>query len=132
MDQPSGNPPQRPLTFYFDGDCGFCGWIVGRLARIDFFRQVSWTPYQSLEEPPTGLTWADLDRSAYLETGRGRLYQGFYAFRMLSLRLVPLLPLAPILWVPGVNLAGVAVYRWVARNRYRLSRCRVRLPRAGR
>ena len=112
-------------VLYYDGDCSFCTRVVRSLSRIDFFSQIVWTPYQTLEKPPRGLSWADLDDAAYMDTGLGNLHEGFYAFRMLTLRLVPLLPLAPIFWFPGVNIMGVAVYRWVARNRYRLSRCKI-------
>ncbi len=93
---------------------------------------MTWTPFQSLEQPPPGLSWDDLDRAAYLDTGRGRLHRGYYAFRMLTLRLLPLLPLAPIFWFPGVVPAGVAAYGWIARNRYRISRCRIPTRKAGR
>jgi hypothetical protein len=87
---------------------------------------MTWLPYQDLETPPHGLSWEDLDRAAYLDDpGQGRLYEGFYAFRMLTLRLIPLLPLAPLFWFPGVHLVGVAIYRWVARNRSHLSTCRL-------
>ena len=108
---------------YYDGDCGLCNTFVGWLARLDFSHLITWTPYQSLKRPPGGLTWTDLERSAYLETGNGRLYEGFYAFRMITLKIWPLLPLAPIIWMPGMNLLGVSMYRWVARNRCRLSKC---------
>ena len=77
------------------------------------------------------MAWADLDRAAYLSTGKGRLHQGFYGFRMLTLRLLPLVPLAPIFWLPGMNLLGVAVYRWIARNRYRISACWTETPKSG-
>ena len=112
-------------AFYYDGDCGLCAWVVRWLSRADLFKRIAWVPYQTLEQPPHGLSWNDLDRAAYLDTGRGRLHEGFYGFRMLALRIAPLLPLAPILWFPGVSRLGVPVYRWVARNRYRLSRCRI-------
>lgn len=112
-------------AFYYDGDCDFCTRVVRGLSRIDFFRQVQWVPFQALEEPLPGLTWQDLDRAAYLSTGQGRLHEGFYGFRMLTLRLLPLVPLAPLFWFPGMNLLGVPVYRWIARNRYRISACRV-------
>ena len=112
-------------VFYYDGDCGFCTRVVGWLARTDFFGKITWTPFQTLDNPPFDLTWADLDRAAYLDTGRGRLHRGFYAIRMLTLRLLPLLPLAPILWFPGTNLVGVPAYRWIAENRYRISGCRI-------
>lgn len=118
--------------FYYDGNCGFCTWVVQGLSRIDTFRQVQWIPFQSLEEPPHGLSWEDLDRSAYLDTGRGGLHEGFYSVRMLTLRLLPLVPLVPVFWFPGMNLLGTAVYRWIARNRYRISHCHIPTPKFGR
>ena len=118
--------------FYYDGNCSFCTWVVRGLSRIDSFRQVQWIPFQSLEEPPQGLSWEDLDRAAYLDTRRGGLHEGFYSFRMLTLRLWPLVPLAPVFWFPGMNLLGPAGYRWIARNRYRISRCRILPPKLGR
>ena len=111
-------------TLYYDGNCGFCTRVVQGLSRMDPLRQVQWIPFQSLEEPPQGLSWEDLDRAAYLDTGRGNLHEGFYSFRMLTLRLLPLVPLAPLFWFPGMNLLGVPLYRWIARNRYRTSACR--------
>ncbi|MDE2938652.1 MAG: DCC1-like thiol-disulfide oxidoreductase family protein [Chloroflexota bacterium] len=127
---------------YYDGECGFCTLSVRALALADFFRVVTWTSYQELDEPPSGLAWEDLDAAAYLEVRKGssqsgdgpeeerRLYQGFYAFRMLTLRLPPLMPLAPLLWLPGVNRLGESTYKWVAANRYRISRsCRLKAGR---
>ena len=116
-------------TFYYDGDCGLCAGVVRWLSQADLFNHVAWVPSQTQEQPPCGLSWDDLDAAAYLDTGRGALHEGFDGFRMLTLRLLPLLPLAPILWFPGARRLGVPAYRWVARNRYRLSRCRI--PGAG-
>jgi predicted DCC family thiol-disulfide oxidoreductase YuxK len=126
-----GAAPRR-WAFYYDGDCGFCIRVVRWLARLDWLRQVTWTAYQSLEQLPQGLSREDLDRAAYLEdTRRQRRFRGFYAFRRLTLRLPPLLPLAPLFWFPGVDLVGRAVYRWVAANRQRISRCRAPGRRSG-
>ncbi len=117
--------PPRRWVFYYDGDCGFCTRVARWLARLDLLRQVTWTPYQSLDQPPQDLSWEDLNQAAYLEhSHRHRLYRGFYAFRRLTLWLPPLLPLAPLFWFPGVALAGRVLYRWVAANRQRISRCR--------
>jgi hypothetical protein len=68
-----------------------------------------------------GLTWADLDRAAYLHTPDGRLHEGFHAFRRIALDIPALVPLAPFFWLPGVGLIGVPLYRWVARSRKRIS-----------
>jgi len=109
---------------YYDGDCGFCERVKRWFSRMDFLGCIEWSPYQALERPPQGLSWNDLDQAAYLDTGRANLKEGFYAFRMLTLRLLPLIPLAPIFWLPGINLLGEALYIWVARNRFRLAGCR--------
>ena len=116
---------RRKWVFYYDGACGFCTAVVRTLRRGDFFHLITWIPYQSLDQPPPGLSWDDLDLGIYLDTGRDHHHRGFYAFRMLTLRLLPLIPLAPLFWFPGVSLAGAPVYRWVARNRYRFSGCRI-------
>ena len=131
---------RRTWVLYYDGDCGFCTWWVRLLARLDFLRLVAWTDFRALSAPPLGLSWEDLDAAAYLEVkgrsrqptasgeGGSKLYRGFYAFRMLILRLPLLLPMAPLLWLPGVNRLGEAAYAWVAANRYRISRrCRLKL-----
>jgi len=129
-----GAAPMRKV-FYYDADCGFCTWTVRWLKRCDWFDRVTWTSFQSLDRPPAPLSWEELDQAAYLDDGRGVLSGGFYAFRLLTLRLWPLMPLAPILWFPGMQYPGVAVYRWVANNRYRISACRLPVrgadPRSG-
>ena len=112
------------LVFLYDADCRFCTSLARWLSKVDVFQRVIWTPYQSLEEPPPGLSWEDLGRSAYLMgASKGRHWEGFDAFCMLTVRLPLLAPLAPILWFPGVRAVGAPVYRWVARNRYRIFGC---------
>ena len=125
--RPSSVRRPAPWVFYYDGDCGFCLRWVNRLRRLDRAGQVSWVAFQSLPEPPRGVTWDDLKRAAYLDphpdTGAGPLHEGFYAFRQLSRRIPLLFPLAPLFWLPGMGRLGQPVYRWIAANRYRLS-CR--------
>jgi predicted DCC family thiol-disulfide oxidoreductase YuxK len=123
-----GRPPPencRAWKFYYDGDCGLCRRLVRGLSRLDFGRAITWISFQSLERPPQSLSWSDLDRAAFLELDTGDLLEGFYAFRMLTLKVPSLWPLAPLFWLPGVHVPGRAIYRWVAANRYRLSRCTV-------
>ena len=112
--------PGRWLCYY-DGSCGFCCGVVRCLSSLDFFGRVAWIPYQSLEEPSSGLSWEDLESAVYLKRGQGRFYRGFYAFRMLSAGILPLAPLLPLLWLPGVRFLGEALYAHIARNRCYLS-----------
>ena len=108
---------------YYDGKCQFCRGIATLFWCLDLFALVKWIPHQSLESPPNGLVWNDLRQAAYLETQHGQIYGGFYAFRMLSLRLIPLFPLIPILWIPGLNILGTAIYNWIARHRHHFGIC---------
>jgi predicted DCC family thiol-disulfide oxidoreductase YuxK len=111
--------PQRPYTFYYDGDCGFCTRVVRLLAAADLRRRVRWRAFQSLEALPGDLTPADFRREAYIQHG-DVLEGGFYSFRRLTLVLPLLWPLAPLAWFPGMHLLGDPAYAWVARNRTRL------------
>ena len=111
---------------YYDGECALCETARRWLSRLDVSRSVDWTAYQSLRQPPRGLSWPDLESAMWLNTGSGRSVRGFYAFRMLALRLPPLTALAPALWLPGIGRVGEWAYGWVARNRCRLSSCLVR------
>ena len=113
-----------PSTFIYDADCGMCASTVRLLRRLDWRGRVSWISAQSLDTPPSGLSWEDLDRSAYLETPTGDLHEGFFAIRELLLRLPMTAPIAALMLLPGLSMAGVPAYRWVARNRNRLSGCK--------
>ena len=108
--------------FYYDGDCGLCCGSVKWLDRLDFDCQVAWIPFQSLGKQPDNLSWEDLHRSAYLVAGQGERHEGFYAFRKLTLRMPSLWPLVPIFRIPGIQVPGRVIYRWIALNRYRLTR----------
>jgi predicted DCC family thiol-disulfide oxidoreductase YuxK len=109
--------------FYYDRDCGLCRRVVKWLSRMDCGHAITWIAFQSLERPPHCLSWSDLDRAAYLEAEKGVLLEGFDALRMLTRKVPFLWPLSPFFWFPGIQVPGRAVYRWVAANRYRLSRC---------
>ncbi len=114
------------FRLYYDGECKLCVKTASVLSRMDLRKRVRWVAYQTLQQPPAGLGWQDLERSVYLESVDGLLHEGFYAFRALSKLLPPLLPFAPVLWVPGVGRIGSAVYRLIARNRARiLGGCRL-------
>ena len=111
---------------YYDGECALCETARRWLSRLDVSRSVDWTAYQSLLEPPRGLSWLDLESAMWIDTGSGKLLRGFHAFRMLACRLPPLTALAPLLWLPGMARLGEWAYGLVARNRCRLSNCLVR------
>ncbi len=110
-------------VFYYDGDCGMCLRLVRWLERMDSHGRITWTPYQSLDEPPTGITREDMDQAAYLISDAGEVREGFYAIRDLLTKLPALALLGALMRLPGAGLIGRPVYRLVARNRRRLSSC---------
>jgi hypothetical protein len=48
----------------------------------------------------------------------GRLSEGFFFLRRLSLKMPLLMPLVPVLYLPGAGWVGQRVYDWVARRRF--------------
>ena len=103
---------------YYDGACKLCITAREWIGKLDFFKVVTWIPYQGLREPPPGLSWSDLDSAAYIYVRTtGAWYRGFYALKMLSIKLIPLLPFAPLLWLPGAHIIGEATYAWISNHR---------------
>ena len=113
----------KSQVLIYDADCRLCAILARWLSKADVLHRITWTPYQNLEVPPSGLSWDDLKRSAYLVGIGQQHFEGFYAFRMLTVRIRLLTPLAPVFWFPGMSVIGAALYRWVARNRYRFFGC---------
>jgi predicted DCC family thiol-disulfide oxidoreductase YuxK len=111
---------------YYDGDCGLCLATVETLGRFESRHAIKWVAYRESDTLPPGISWSDLGRSVYVHSAHDdAVYEGFYAVRILLSEFRHLQPLAAFLSAPGVDRLGVAVYRWVARNRHRLSGCRL-------
>ena len=110
-------------TFYYDGDCGMCAATVRWLRRLDWRNRIEWEAAEAIDSPPSGVTRQDLDRSAYLVCAPRENHEGFFAFRKMFMVMPLLFPLGALMWVPGVHLIGVPVYRLVADNRHKISRC---------
>ncbi len=108
-------------TVIFDGDCGFCRrWIrIGR--RLDWLGRMRWRARMDpgvQQEFPQLSGEETLNRMVTIRPD-GKTYGGFYAVRDIALHL-PLTSLpALLLYIPGVSLIGVPVYKWIAKNRHR-------------
>ena len=115
-------------VFYYDGECGMCVSFVRLLGRFDGPQRITWTAYQSLDAPPAGLSWDDLDRAAYLMTNSGELHKGYFAIGALLTRIDRLAVVATLMSVPGSSWLGQAIYSIISRNRRRLPFCRTAGP----
>jgi predicted DCC family thiol-disulfide oxidoreductase YuxK len=115
----------RPVrdTVLYDGHCRFCRSQIALLRRLDITGRLEFT---SLHDPHVVTTFPELTQDELLEEmvlvdTRGRAWRGAEAVRYLSRRLVALWPLALPLHFPGSMPLWTALYRLVARNRYRIA-----------
>ena len=114
--------PARDTVLY-DGACRFCRRRVANLRTLDRGRRLD---FVSLHDDRVAREFPELPRDRLLEEmfvvdTSGQARGGATAVRYLSRRLPLLWPLAPLLHVPGSLAAWNWLYRFVARNRMRLS-----------
>lgn len=111
----------RHGVLVYDGQCGFCLESVKRLRVLDVFGWVELQDVHAVND--SGRLHPDLTaercRSEMVLIGPdGRLTGGFDAFVRLTRRLPLLMPLAPLVHLPGAAWMGRPIYRWVAAHRY--------------
>ncbi len=107
----------------FDGECVFCQNQVHRLNRWDWRKRLA---FLSLHEPTVAEKYPDLTREALLDqmwlvNDDGMRLGGADAVRRLSLLLPMLMPLAPLMHIPG----AMPLWRWAygqdAKRRFQLA-----------
>lgn len=106
----------------YDGHCGLCGRTIQLLRAFDLFDRLTFVDFRVLDNgavqrltgPPIDLD--RLERDMAVVTGT-RLQWGFKGYR----RLASVLPvgwlIAPLLYLPGVTVAGETVYAWISERR---------------
>ena len=110
-------------TVLYDGQCRFCRRQIEILRRLDVWGHLR---FVSLHDPVVGRDFPELDhddlmRQMYVVDTSGRARGGAESVRYLSRRLPLLWPIALPLHVPGSMPVWNALYRLVARNRYRIA-----------
>ena len=121
-------PTRTPkAVVLFDGDCAFCQRSVRLLKSFDWFGRLAFQNARDRELWPASaepLSMPALLEEMHVVTpDRRRAFAGFSAFRWMAWRMLPTLPLAPLLHLPGAAWIGNRVYRWIAKNRYKLVPC---------
>lgn len=111
------------MIVIYDGECAFCRKQVARLDNWDTQGRIA---YMSLHDEEVYRTWPHLSKDALMEAmclvdSDGSTHWGPDVFRVLSRRLPALWWLAPFMRIPFTRSLQRTVYRWVARQRYKLS-----------
>ena len=125
MDTNLPTPHERPQAdvVIYDGDCRICTAQVSKLPWWDCQGKLA---YLSLHDPEVAERWPDLPHERLMQEmcivdTDGNRHWGPAAIRYLTLRLRRLWLAIPLAFFPGSMLLWGPLYRWVARNRYRLS-----------
>ncbi|MEP6915698.1 MAG: DCC1-like thiol-disulfide oxidoreductase family protein, partial [Acidobacteriota bacterium] len=122
-------PRLPPLKLLYDGECGFCDQSVRILQTFDVWNRVrplaiqEAMPLLAAHHVPAD---AALDQMHIVEGDR--IVHGFRAFRRFAWVTPYFLPIAPLLYVPGVPQLGQLIYAAIAKRRYRIS-CAIGGPR---
>ena len=108
----------------YDDQCPMCTFQMRVLSWLDWFNVTTLLPMSNprVSEIAPTLTHDDLSAAIHCVTPSGQIYRGARCIRYIGLRLPLLIPLALILWIPGVIWIAEQIYAWVSRNRYVLSR----------
>jgi predicted DCC family thiol-disulfide oxidoreductase YuxK len=113
----------RRHHFLYDGSCGICRKTVSVLSRLDVRRRLVFhdalNRWSSIRALFPSLRQDDCLETMHVVTASGEVKTGFDAYRAISWSIPLFWPIAPLLYVPGVPLAGRRVYARVARNRHR-------------
>jgi predicted DCC family thiol-disulfide oxidoreductase YuxK len=118
-------PDERPEAdiVIYDGQCRICTSQIHKLPSWDRQGKLA---YLSLHDPEVRRRWPDLSHERMMQEmvivdRHGNRHWGAEAVRYLSRRLRRLAWASPFLHFPGSMFLWRPLYRWIARNRYRLS-----------
>ena len=111
-------------TVLYDGDCPLCTFQKQMLTWLDWFNVVRFVSIADAQVQglAPSISREDLLEAIHCLAADGRIHRGARCIRFVGLRMPLLVPLALILWIPGVILLAELVYQWISRNRHLLSR----------
>lgn len=107
-------------TLLFDGDCGFCTWVVGQ-ARRWLRPRATIVHWQGADLGALGVTAQECANSIQFVYADGtHVAEGRAVAALLKSSSLPWPAVGRVVEAPGVIALADAAYRLVARNRYRL------------
>jgi predicted DCC family thiol-disulfide oxidoreductase YuxK len=108
----------------YDDECPLCTFQMRLLTWLDWRNALAIVPLSDARahDVAASIPREDLAAAIHCVTPAGRIYRGARCLRFVGMRLPLMVPLALLLWIPGVIQIAEIVYGWVSRNRLVLSR----------
>jgi predicted DCC family thiol-disulfide oxidoreductase YuxK len=108
----------------YDGGCSFCTFQMKMLRWLDWRDRFAPIPSNDsrVAALAPSLTEDQMSEAIHCVTPGGHIHRGARAIRFIAMRLPVAVPLALILWLPGVILVAERVYALISRNRQWISR----------
>ena len=122
------NKADKPIGWiYFDAECRFCVAHRDRWGSIFERRGFVWLALQTPGAAERlGITESQLHSEMWLQLADDRKFGGVNAWSVQMRRVWWLWPLGFLLALPGFNVAGRTLYRWIAARRHCLGgACRI-------
>ncbi|RDU36129.1 DUF393 domain-containing protein [Neobacillus piezotolerans] len=109
------------LLALYDGNCVLCNKTKAKAQKLDWLGRVQWISLQDYEKQGREPSFRaiDLRRELHLIGEGGKVYKGFFAARKLLIQFPATFLPALFLYLPFAKMAGVPIYNWAARNRYK-------------
>ena len=123
----TADPAKGKGIVLYDGMCPLCQRAVRILKRLDWFKRLHCQDCRDTAHWPPSAVPLDLKKLLaemhVVTPNRKHAPAGYRALRWMAWRLPLLIPLAPLLYLPGAPQIGNKIYLWIARNRYNLVPC---------
>ncbi len=113
-----------PHIVLYDDACPMCTFQSRALTWLDWRSALRFAPLSGGEAARLvpGLTREQLAEAIHCVARDGCIHRGARCIRFVGLRLPALVPMALVLWLPGVIQIAELIYRWISRHRQLLSR----------
>jgi len=108
----------------YDGECNFCSAQVRWLHRLDWFKRLKFISSDDVHVRKIApeIPQEKLSEAIYCVSRSGGVSRAARCFRFMAMRIPLLVPVALLLWFPGVIWVAEKIYEMIARNRSTLSR----------
>lgn len=113
------------ITALYDGNCVICQGTRNVIQSLDWMNRVEFLNLH--DHQAVTFRYPHLDQQAmmgeiHVVDQQGNVFAGFEGTRRMLKEVPPGFPLWALLHLPGMMWVGSRVYRFIAKNRYRINR----------